>query len=125
MIGNKLDFTVVANNDIFVRLQALNPDDTPVNITGATVKWAASKNGAAVITKSTALGGDGLITLSDPVNGWFTFWLKAADTINLLGQYVHEAVVTDAAGHPVTLANNDRAMTWGTMTVRKQYTVQS
>ncbi len=119
-----LDISMVANNARYVQVTALNPDGSPVDITGFTIKWQAFKKGtpAALITKSTT---DAKITITEGAAGKFTFWLNAADTKELdAGEYIHEAVTVDGAGKPVTLTNNDPQLTAGRLTIREQYTAQ-
>jgi hypothetical protein len=122
-----LNFRIVANNTIPVQFQVFEPPSydggpvgPPVNITGFTIKWQAQT--PTPITKTT---GAGSITLTNPTIGIFTVQIDAADTLNVApGSYTHEAVTTDTDGNPVTIVNADPVISAGTMTIRKQYTVQ-
>lgn len=120
----QLDFSLVANNDRNIAMTALYPNGDPVNLTGFGIKWQVFKKGSAtpLITKSTA---DSSITIVDADAGKFSFWVYGSDTKLLdAGEYIHEAVTVDGAGHPVTLTNNDPQLTAGRLTLRQQYTVQ-
>lgn len=72
-----------------------------VDLTGATARWALAKKvgQAALVSKSTGSG----IELTDAANGEFTVTLDPADTADLVGDYWHEAEVTDSAGRVVTV----------------------
>lgn len=74
-----------------------------VDLTGATVKWRmAPKVASPTATLSKQTGGAG-IDLTDPVAGVFTVNLNSSDTQQLVGEFYHEAEVTDAAANITTV----------------------
>ncbi|HSF94778.1 MAG TPA: hypothetical protein VLA52_07105 [Thermohalobaculum sp.] len=82
---------------------------SPVDLTGATIRWALSAfatDAAPLLTKTTALG----ITITDAAAGKFRVSLDKADTVALNGKYYHEAEVLTAGAADDTVAT-------GTVTV--------
>lgn len=126
-----LNFRLVANNTIPVQFQVFEPPaydggpkGPPVNITGFTIKWSAVDSAGKPIFAAKTTGA-GSIVLTNPTLGIFTVTIDAADTVGVTpGNYTHEAVTTDTDGNPVTIVNDDPVISAGTMTIRKQYTVQ-
>ncbi len=91
------DFDMHAGDDKTLVVSVRDTEGSPVDVTGATVRWRAARsaNKTADIIKKT--GGSG-ITLSDPTQGEITITLNAADTDSLKGTFYHECQVTFASG---------------------------
>ncbi len=123
-MSNPLDISVVANNTVTIELSVLNADGVDFDMTGYTAKWTIrNPNSSTPIVTKTSAAGD--ITIS---TNTLTWEIKDTDTINLqngdYAEYEHEMIVTDTNGNPITISNGDQNITWGTLTVRKQITVQ-
>lgn len=124
-MSNPLDFEMKANNDFTVRMTVTDIDGALVDLTGFTIKWKAFKPNTttAAITKTTSSG----IAIRNQTThkGEFDIDLDAADTVNLpAGDYLHEAVTTDAGGAAVTLTSGETKLAAGTLTLVQQFTVQ-
>lgn len=107
------NFTIQAGDDITLKFD-VSPDEG-VSLAGSTIRWwaarsAYSKPDKINIMKSSAVG-DG-ITIDDPDALTFSVALDREDTLNLIGDFYHEAKVTDPAGNFVTV-------TKGTMTIER------
>jgi hypothetical protein len=73
-------------------------DGAAVDLTGATIKWAAANTPTSVAVISKQTGGSG-ISITDASGGVFVITLQPADTASLRARtYYHEAQVTDAGG---------------------------
>ena len=85
-------------------------NDSPVNISGASIKWQCARSYGRTpdISKTTD---DASITITNGPNGVFTVPLKPSDTENLSGIFHHEA--------EMTLAENISTVLSGTMKVDK------
>ncbi len=103
----KLRFTVYKEDPLNPGKPDLN---NPVDLTGATIKWALANfktDAAPLFTKST---GSGITIVAPATNGVFDVALDKADTVNLNGKLFHEAEVVEASGDDSTVAT-------GTVTV--------
>lgn len=86
-----------------------NPDTTPVNITGSTISAKIRK----FPSDNTSLGITGVITLTNPSGGVFTWKFNAADTATLLADdeseeapgsiYQYDVEMTDSSGNIIPL----------------------
>jgi hypothetical protein len=91
------DFQMYAGDDKAVVITVLDADKEPIDLTGCTIRWRASRSQsktANIIKKTSGAG----IALSDPVNGQFTVTLAADDTEDLTGTFYHEAELTFGDG---------------------------
>ena len=104
---NIQDFSVPANNTALVTCDVTTviPGDT---LDGSTVEWFAYQQlhgvttSTVVLAKTSSSAGGGINILSSPPMT-FTIEIDAADTINLLGNFYHEATVIDEGGSRVTV----------------------
>lgn len=119
-----LSFTVVANNTVPVELQVLTSSGALYDMSGFSGKWEAKDAGnptIALITKQTSNGSASISSAT------FAFNINSSDTVALQSgnykSYVHELTITDTGGNPITVTNNDPQLSWGVMTVRREWTV--
>ncbi len=103
MASRRQDFAMHAGDDVEVAFVTTEKDGTPQDLTGTSVSWqmAVSPYATSPLVSKTTAGG---ITLTDAVNGQFTVFLAAADTLGLNGRFYHEAQVTDSSGNISTVA---------------------
>lgn len=99
------EIQMYANNDRALRVFVKTPPLDVVNLTGAvgvlTVKTDKDAT-AAVVTKSTAVAGQGMIGAAD--QGEMFFYLVPADTASLdIRQYVFDVMVTLSTGKKYTV----------------------
>ena len=87
-----LDFYAGDSRNLIINVTDEN--NTPINITGATIKWILSSQDNNILTKSNGKG----ITISNAAQGQFTISLTDSDTKSLLGNYEHAARVTTLSG---------------------------
>lgn len=107
MTAQLQDFSVCAGNDalITVNVETTVSGDT---LDGSTLYWQAYNqsfgvpSGDPIIVKTNDSGGGDLVVLGSPPMT-FTLQLAEADTLGLLGNYYHEAVVIDEIGGRVTI----------------------
>lgn len=85
-----LTFTAVSRNGAGV--------DTPIDLTGATMKWVSKLNDDVDDTSGQTINGVGVAPLT---NGIFTVQITNAVTINP-GKYFYKVVVTKG-GRPITV----------------------
>ena len=90
---NSLDeFSMIAGTNFIITFNVYEEDCvTPLDLTGATIKWVLSPYGETsyrIITKTGVISGVGEFYIS----------LVAADTISLSGKYIHQPIITDFAG---------------------------
>ena len=95
------DFEIYAGDDKLIEVAVLDKVGDPVSISGATIRWRASRSfGKAVaISKSTSSG----ISITDAANGEFQVTLTPSDTASLKGPYFHEAEVEFGDGKKSTV----------------------
>lgn len=127
-----LDFSIVANNNDTPTIYLYDEDGSPVDVTPLAVKWQAfDPDGTPRITKTTAAGQ--IAKTVDPdtsknplgVTNGLAISIVPTDTFGLpQANYVHEAVTVDGGGLVVTVTNDDPILSYGTMFLRKQFTVQ-
>ncbi len=120
-----LNFTVVGNNTVPVALTVQTSSGAPYDMTGFNGKWQvkdADLPSIPLITKKTV---DGSATISSSI---FSFTINSSETLPMQSgnfkSYVHELVITDNGGNSITITNNDTSASWGTMTVRREWTGQ-
>lgn len=72
--------------------------DVSSDITGVTIAWELRKRvgGNAVLTK--------VGTITNAASGDFSVTLTDTDTADLLGDYFHKAILTDASNNTVTVS---------------------
>ena len=85
------NFAMVAGDTKGLVISVTDAAGSPVNITGATIAWHAAKSfrKTAIITKAVGSG----VAITDGPNGVFTVQLDAADTEDLVGDFLHEAQI--------------------------------
>lgn len=76
-------------------------DGVAMDITGLTIEWRLARrlHETSVLTKTVGSG----ITITNGVGGIFQVALSDTDTANLIGDYYHQAYVTDGSGNLVTV----------------------
>ena len=86
------DFRMYQGDSKTLSITVKDKDGDVVVITGATIKWQASRSygKTADISKTTSSG----ISITDGPNGVFEVTLDASDTESLEGEYYHEAEIT-------------------------------
>jgi len=97
------DFTTYAGEYKEVTIGPVKGDDgQPVDLTGATIVWVAKRASTDTEAQVSKTTGDGITILDQGTDkGKFKITLDAADSDKLGGEtYLHEARITDAAGHP-------------------------
>ncbi len=99
------NFSVPANNDTDVNFD-VGPDDGG-SLVGTTIYWRAfeQENGSPLPDVDPVIEkvlDDGL-QITDPDLGKFVVELDAADTVNLLRNYYHEATIVGESGSIVTV----------------------
>ena len=87
----ELSITVYSNNTTSIK-----------NLTGASIKWALSKNvdTTGIIVVSTTSTGDSKISITGATAGQFTVFLASSETTGLSGKFFHSARVIDASTYP-------------------------
>jgi hypothetical protein len=77
---------------------------TGTDLTGASIKWAMKRSvSSTVVDVSKSIGNGISITSASPTSSVFEIKLDPADTINLKGDYYHEAEVKDAQNNVSTV----------------------
>lgn len=94
MTALKQDFEMFAGDSKQIIVSNTNDNGSPLDLTGASVKWSLSD-----IVKTNVNG----IYISNPINGEFVIHLDPEDTVNKIGKFRHEAVVTDVVGNVSTV----------------------
>lgn len=120
---SKLDFQVVSNNDVTLKISCLTSSGATIDATslGLSVKWQWLVN-TGTITKTSSGGDIAFISLNPLTLG---ISIDANDTKNVLqGYYYHEAVTVDGSGNAVTITNNDPVLSAGLGFIRKQKVAQ-
>lgn len=107
------DFSCYANNDHTLEFSVVDKDANPssppaLDLTGHTLKWAMSRLSSSgdfsktpTVDKSTT-GAD--MEIVDAAAGTVKVTLRAADTINLLGDFHHQLEDFDGGGNAVVVA---------------------
>ncbi len=120
-----LNFTVVGNNTVPVALTVQTSSGALWDMSGYSGKWQAKDVDLPSIPLITKQTNDGSATISSSV---FAFTINSSETQPMQSgnfkTYVHELVITDTGGNSITITNNDSAASWGTMTVRREWTGQ-
>jgi hypothetical protein len=97
------------DGDTKVLVVTVTNDGSPVDLTGATVRWIA--RGKTMIEKSSQ---DNTINISKPLDGEFMVVINPEDTMGYHGKYYHEAEVTNINGDVSTVLT-------GYITVKQSY----
>lgn len=99
----------IVQGDSFVITVTVTEGGVAKNLTDATIKWACARRGSAtvVLQKQTGAG----VAITNAAGGIFTVTLTPADTAALLGDYVHEAQVTDALLNVATVLTGALSVT--------------
>jgi len=113
MTATKQDFTVYRGETKTLQVTVKDAAGAAFDLTGApAVTWRLGPlaGGAATLTKSLGSG----VTIVGATSGRFDVAVSAADSAAIAaGHYLHQAVVTDAAGDVETV-------TVGTVTVKER-----
>lgn len=99
MAAEDQDFELFAGDDAVLEFTVTNEAGAAQSLAGASIAWLCARRAGAtaVLTKSGAI--------VDPASGGvFRVTLADTDTDDLLGEYWHQAVVTDSSGNIVTVA---------------------
>lgn len=103
MTRQSQDFEIWAGEYKEITIAILKPDDTPEDLTGATVEWVVKKRPdaslPALVSKTAAAG---IVILAPPTDGLVKVTLDEADTKALAGTYYHETEGRDSANRPFT-----------------------
>jgi hypothetical protein len=101
-----MDFSLYQGDTRRIHFTITRPDGTPVELTGAELRWQASKlktpgvfSSTAVLQKTEQNG----ITIDDELNGILTVVLDPEDTLNLSGNFYHELESVDGSGDVATV----------------------
>jgi hypothetical protein len=101
-----MDFSMFQGDTRRLNFSLKRQDSSPLDVTGATLRWQASRLKAPGVFSSTPLltktETDGVAIL-DPYNGLVTVTISPADTINLSGNFYMELETTDASGDVATV----------------------
>lgn len=102
------NFTMYAGDTKIITVTVTDDDDEAVDLTGATIRWQASRlvvdegfDADPLISKDNDTGGG--IESASPSTGVFEVTLDPDDTEDLSGLYYHEAEVIDADGNVATV----------------------
>lgn len=98
MTQKNQDFEMYAGDTKKINVTATE-NGSPMDLTGATIKWGIVKNSVKVVSKDLTNG----ISITNPLGGNFTITLNPADTSTINGNYYHEAEVTDSVGNISTI----------------------
>jgi hypothetical protein len=101
------NFEIYAGDSKNITVTVTNADGSPIDLTGATIKWALKKrvSSPADITKETNTNAG--ISVANPTTGVFLIPLKPDDTKDLSGVFYHEAEVTDGVGNVSTVLTGE------------------
>lgn len=102
MTATGQNFDMYQGDDKQVSVTTYGEDGvTVLDISNCAINWVLYKRYPEniVLTKTTSSG----ITLTIPASGVFLITLVPVDTENLLGEYNHEAELTDLAGYISTI----------------------
>lgn len=72
-------------------------NNTPIDITGCIIEWML---GANVLVKTTE---NGSITVTNAINGAYSFTITSDESFELDGQYTHEVDLIDTVGNRTTV----------------------
>ena len=83
-----------SGDTVTIRFTAREADGSLINITGMEIVWQLAREGATdpVLVKSVT---DTTVTITDGAGGKFEIKLTPDETVDLLGDYYHEAKVVD------------------------------
>jgi hypothetical protein len=98
LVSQNFDIYAGDTKDIIITVK--KKDGTPVNLSGATIKWVAVRGKTTIISKDNDNG----IVITDAINGECTIRLDHLDTLSLLGSLYYECVVIDTFGNQTTVA---------------------
>ncbi len=104
-------FSIPAGDGISVHFD-VGPDGA-ISLLGSDIYWVAYKQKHGIVTDPTPVIKKVLdfgLQIDDPTLLQFTVEIDKADTINLLGNYKHEALVL-IAGRRITVANGIMCIT--------------
>lgn len=102
MAAVQQDFTMWAGNKVTFQVTVTDEDGAAVNISGFAISWVLRMYALAtedLVVKTVGAG----VTLTNPTQGVFTVALDSEDTIDLAGNYYHEAARTDAGSETTYL----------------------
>lgn len=86
-----------------ITFSVVDSSDVPLNISGCVLKWGYALNTLepSRLTKTTSSG----ITVTNASSGYFSVHLDDIDTSGKMGDYYHEAQLTDALGNVSVISN--------------------
>ena len=101
-----MDFELFQGDTQRVNFTLKKADGTALDLTGATLRWEASKlKGVGVFSSTPVLtktDQDG-IDVVDPLNGFLIVSLSPEDTASISGDFYHELEATDVSGDVATV----------------------
>jgi hypothetical protein len=107
------DFYIYVGDTRSLVITVQDNSGSPVNLTGATIKWVLVKDDQAVLFKDNQSNGG--VSITNAANGQCTLSIQAKDTISLTpGAYIHEARMIDSSG-------NSSIIFTGNVTVQKSF----
>lgn len=101
MTATGQNFNIYQGDHKKVYVTTYDENDALLDITNCVINWVMYKRYPEniVLTKTTSSG----ITITDPTNGVFLMNFYPIDTDLLLGEYNHEAELTDLANNVSTI----------------------
>ena len=83
-----------AGDTVTMRFTAREEDGTLINITNMAIVWQMAREGSpnALLVKSTT---NSTVNITDGANGKFEVELTPEETVDLIGDYYHEAKVVE------------------------------
>lgn len=101
-----MDFTMFAGDTRRINFSIKRPDGSPLDLTGATVRWQASKLKPTGIFSATPTfektDGSG-VEVVDTANGLVTVTLEPQDTVDKSGVFYQEMETVDYTGDVATV----------------------
>ena len=101
-----MDFELFQGDTKRINFTLTKADGTALDLTGATIRWEASKLKAGGLFSSTPVivktDQDG-IEVVDALNGFLTVTLPPEDTLPISGDFYHELETTDVSGDVATV----------------------
>jgi hypothetical protein len=96
------DFEMYQGDTKQLIVSVVDGDGVAVDLTGAIITWKLYKSIAGDVPDVVKTLGEGA-NVTDALNGEFIVELAEADTLNMVGQYYHEAQVQDIRGYKTTV----------------------
>ena len=101
-----MDFELFQGDTKRVNFTLKKADGTALDLTGAMLRWEASRLKAGGLFSSTPAlvkTDENGIEVTDALNGFLTVTLSPADTLSISGDFYHELESTDVSGDVATV----------------------